>query len=349
MVDSDQTRVSPDVSVIIPNLEGELMLAECLGSIAVAAIQITYEVIVVDNGSSDRSVEVIEKILPQAHIVCNGENRGFAEACDQGAEVARGEFLLFLNNDVVLEPACLDELASWAFRDRSAAAWQPKIVLSDGRSWDSAGSLITRTGFLLHRNGGTVDEFPFDEPRAIFSPKGACMLVRSEAFRDVGGFDKSFFCYNEETDLSWKMILRGWSIRYVPVFGALHGGGKTARRVLKPTEMNYLSFRNRLHSLLRTAEAGTLLTMIPIHLFVCMIMALAFAVRGNPACSWSIVRAMGWNVGHVRETWREREEIQKSRQVTDREMFAAVGAKLDVRQVAIQARGYLGAYSPGRR
>ena len=93
-----EAEAGPNVSVIVPNLEGELMLEECLRSVVTSVGQWTYEVIIVDNGSSDRSVDVIGKVMPKARIVRNRENRGFAEACNQGAEASRGEFFLFLNN-----------------------------------------------------------------------------------------------------------------------------------------------------------------------------------------------------------------------------------------------------------
>jgi GT2 family glycosyltransferase len=345
MADRLGANPAPQVSIVIPNLEGESMLADCLGSVKASAGQITYELIIVDNGSSDRSVEVIELNAPGAQLILNTNNRGFAEACNQGAEAAHGEFLLFLNNDVVLVDRCIEETVKWALGDPYTAAWQPRILLADGQSWDSAGSFITRTGFLRHRRGGSVLDNPLDESIKIFSPKGACVLIRADAFREVGGFDPSFFCYNEETDLSWRMILRGWEIRYVPISAALHECGKTTHLVLKPSETNFLSFRNRLHTILRTAEAPTLLTMLPSHFALCVVMVGSFIVKGNPACGWAIVRALGWNIAHLRMTLRERVPIQQSRQVTDKQIFEEVGGTLGIRHIARQAREYLSAYS----
>lgn len=123
----------------------------------------------------------------------------------------------------------------------------------------------------------------------MFSVKGACMLVRRDDFVTVGGFDEGFFAYFEETDLCWRLQLAGRRVRYVPAAPAYHAAGSTTTRLFDPGRIDELSFRNRVVSIVKNAGPGTLVRVLPVHLFLCVLTAGAFLVRGRPASARAVV------------------------------------------------------------
>jgi GT2 family glycosyltransferase len=281
------------VTIVIPNLNGERLLPSCLAALAVPTRH-RYEVVLVDNASSDASTDVARQALPRIRVLALASNQGFAGACNRGAEAdSRSRFVLFLNSDVRLTPNCLDDLVDRATSEPEAAIWQPKLLRADGRGWDSAGSYFTRTGFLWHDAFEDAPPGASENPRDIFAAKGACFLVRREAFEAVGGFDERFFAYFEETDLCWRVQLAGWSVRYLPVCCAYHDVGATTTRYLRAAWVDYLSFRNRIASIVKNAEARTLLAVLPAHLAACLAAALALTARGRWRSGAAILRAVG--------------------------------------------------------
>lgn len=325
------------VSIVIPNLNGERLLGRCLDALR----GVHAEVILVDNGSVDRSIDVARRTLPDIKAIQNRRNLGFAKACNQGADASRGSCLLFLNSDVVLSETCLNDLMEHARADREAAAWQPKLMRADGRTWDSAGSFFTRTGFLWHEglNETGADRFP--DARDVFALKGACMLVRTEAFRAVGGFDADFVSYFEDSDLCWRLWLAGWIVRYVPVCCAYHAVGATTTRLFSSAEIDYLSFRNRISSIATNAEPRTLAVVLPLHLGVCLGIAALFAVRGRFANAAAIVRAMGFAVVNRRALFARRRSVQQLRTRRDRDFLPRLTAKLTWERARRLLRMYL--------
>jgi N-acetylglucosaminyl-diphospho-decaprenol L-rhamnosyltransferase len=305
----------PTVTVVVPNLDGASLLPSCLGAIAEQDTDHRVEVVVVDNGSADESIAVVEQILPQARVVRNEENLGFAKPCNQGAALATSEFLLFLNNDVVMSRDCIHALLETAAGDTAAAAWQPLVVKADGAP-EPLFSAFTRTGFVLHMPWGGAPP-----PANVFSLKGACMLVRRSAFEAVGAFDESFFAYFEETDLCWRLHLAGWDVRATAGGCARHAGGATSTRVFSLAHLDYLSFRNRITSMLKNAGPSTLLLVLPVHLLLVLGVVAVFLVRGRWDQAKGVSMAVVDNLRRLPATRRARRDVQALRRRRDRDFL----------------------------
>lgn len=328
------------VSVVIPNLNGERLLEPCLRALARSSLAAT-EVIVVDNGSTDRSLAVVTATLPSARVIANERNLGFATASNQGARAAEGRYVLFLNSDVVVSERCLEELVAWAEREPDAAAWQPKLLGASGETWDSAGSYFTQTGFLWHAGLGARGAELYPAPRDVFSVKGACMLVRRDDFAAVGGFDDAFFAYFEETDLCWRLQLAGWRVRYVPAAPAYHRVGSTTTRLFAAERIDELSFRNRVVTIVKNAGGATLAQVLPVHLFLCLLTAGAFLGRGRPASARAVVRGAFSALARPRELRRSRADAQALRERPDAAFLPRVTVAMSRRRASRLLRMYL--------
>lgn len=295
----------PDVTIVIPNLDGGEMLLAALRSAPAAA-----ERIVVDNGSSDGSAEAAE--AAGARVIRNERNLGFATACNQGAASASGRYVLFLNNDATLPAGGLDELVAHADADPDADVWQPVISDATG-AVESAGDLYTATGFLWHlREPRTAAAYP------VFAVLGACMLVRRDAFAAHGGLRDDYFAYFEEADLCWRLRLAGREIRVVPSVRVTHRSGTTTRRILSAPDVYHLSYRNRLRSILANHSAPRSMAVVPVHALACVAIAAGFLLAGRPAAAWAVLRALAWPIAHIGEVRRQRSEAQAARRVPDR-------------------------------
>jgi len=331
----------PDVSVIVLTINGQERLPVCLGALHNSGLAV--QVVLVDNGSTDSTVDRARGSWPDVDVISNAVNEGFAGGCNQGAEVARGRYLLFLNDDALVGPSTLLELVRAADADAIGAVWQPPILSADGLRWDSAGSMFTGAGLLWH---DAADLMVADAPRGdrrIFAAKGACLLVRRSSFEEVGGFDASFFAYYEETDLCWRLALRGHAIRLVAAAApVLHVGGVTAGGLFDVTELDFMFFRNRLTSILTLPGPRTLASVLPLHLGAIGGLLLVALMTGHHARARGIWQAVLWVPRHRRLLSARRRRIQSTRLATDDEVFAGVTQAPPLRAVAAAAWGYLG-------
>ncbi len=205
---------APAISVIILNFNGRKWLRPCLDALAAQGGAPPFEIIFADNASSDDSVDFVRLTYPAVRIVETGSNLGFAAGNNAGARVARGELLVFLNNDTVVEPdwlACLH--AGLVAHPEFSIVTSQIVFLDDPSTVDSAGDGYLRAGGAFkHGYGGPVT--PAIESREVFGACGAAFLIRREVFAALGGFDESFFMVYEDVDLSYRARLGGHRIWY---------------------------------------------------------------------------------------------------------------------------------------
>ncbi|HLH73097.1 MAG TPA: glycosyltransferase family 2 protein [Chloroflexota bacterium] len=215
------------VSVVIVNYNGRELLAECLESLRRQTYRL-YEVIVVDNGSTDGSVAWLREQFPEVKLVSLPENRGFAGGSNAGIAAAQGEFVATLNNDTIVAPNWLEELVC-AMADQPDVGmvsakmlfWhQPKMV-------NTTGIAIDRTGIAWDRHGGWADDL-METPVEVFGPSGGAALYRRAMLDDIGVFDEDFFCYLEDVDLAWRARLAGWRCLYAPKARVIHHHSATS-------------------------------------------------------------------------------------------------------------------------
>ncbi len=240
-------------SIIIVNTNEGGVLFECLTRVMERSSTALHETIVVDNGSSDGSPERVEREFSWVRLVRAGRNLGYAGANNRGAAVASGDVLVFVNPDAFVEPGWLDAIAP-RFDDPAVGAVGPRIFRG-------------RSGDVIDSAGGDI-EFPLgDAPGRFYLQhasaasaaggdvaylSGAALAVRADAFARLGGFDETFFCYYEETDLCWRMRMTGLRCVYEPNATVRHLGSFTfakasARKV-------HLQTRNRIRACLQNLE-----------------------------------------------------------------------------------------------
>ncbi|MBI5810221.1 MAG: glycosyltransferase family 2 protein [Deltaproteobacteria bacterium] len=217
---------SPLVSIIIVNWNGGKFLADCLGSVY-GEPYMPVEVIFVDNGSTDSSVEFVREKFPKTVIIRNSENLGFARANNQGIKAAKGKYVITLNNDTLLEKGFIGELVREAEASgEKTGMWAPKILSLDGkksRVIDSAGGLlIYRDGLAKGKGRLEKDRGQYDNERDIFIVSACAALYRKSMLDSIGGFDEDFFAYCEDTDLGLRARLAGWKAAFVPGAAVYH-------------------------------------------------------------------------------------------------------------------------------
>jgi GT2 family glycosyltransferase len=234
----------PSVSIIVLNINGTNDLRRCLDSID----RLSYanrEVIVVDNGSTDGSQDMVRLEFPWVHLIDMKQNMGYGGGNNEGARVSRGSFLFFLNNDIILTSGCLDELIAASIRCPDCGILGCKVFYCD------EAHTLQHTGGILHRSGSGImlgqfedDMGQYDKERRVDWVVGAAWLVRREAFRRVGGFDLIYHpIYHDEIDLSYSACRLGYNTLYCPQSVIYHcedleGKAASLRRA-------YLRYRNK--------------------------------------------------------------------------------------------------------
>jgi GT2 family glycosyltransferase len=224
------------VSVIILNWNGREVLGPCLDSL-MKVEEPPIDVIVVDNGSTDSSQEIVRERFPGVTLIENGKNLLFAAGNNIGIEAALEKgagYILLLNNDTEVDPGFIREMLT-AFDDPSVGMAGPKIYYYDDpeRIWYGGGGFNRLTGVPYHRGLRKGDGFAGDAPGPTGWVTGCALLARAEVFRELGGLDPSYTIYCEDVDLCLRAAKKGWSSRYVPSAKVRHkvssssGGGMT--------------------------------------------------------------------------------------------------------------------------
>jgi len=219
------------VSIIIVNYNQKDLLKKCLDSARGQDFQ-DIEVIVVDNASSDGSAEMIGTYYPKVGLIRNTRNLLLCKAYNQGIKKSKGDFVLCLNNDVILDRGYLQEAISAAGLDGKIGMVSGKILRMDKETIDSTGLFPGRNRKAVERGYGKQDKGQFDKPGYIFGVSGAAAFFRRRMLEDIkdenGYFDERFEMYYEDLDLSWRAQKIGWKAYYAPRARAYHVRAATA-------------------------------------------------------------------------------------------------------------------------
>lgn len=323
--------VRPQASIIIVTYNGLRYLAGCLGSLlddtAGAA-----EVIVVDNCSSDGSPQFIRERFPAVRLVENRDNRGFAAACNQGAGLAAGPVLVFLNQDTEVFGGWLAGLLhELAADDRVGLATSRLRLMRRPDSLHLCGQDVQYTGLVFGR-GYAGPAAGQDRACDVNAVSGASFAIRRELWEALGGFDETFFMYYEETDLSWRAQLAGYRCRYAPASQALHDytpAAPSAGRL-------YYSYRNRALLLLKNWRPITWLLLCPA-LLVAELLEIGLALAQGRRGLRAKVKAYGWIATHLPQVRRLHVAAQAGRRVGDAALLAMLAA--EVKPVAVEPGG----------
>jgi GT2 family glycosyltransferase len=234
-VEVERDKPGPEVTVAILNYDGRELLEVVLPSLAAQKYR-DFETVVVDDCSTDDSLEYLRRHWPQIRVVSTGEaNVGVAAALNVAVSSARGRLLALLNNDIELDPGWLGELVSTLERHPEASSVACKLLNYWRRDeLDGAGDVLSVEGSAHGRGNGERDRGQFDSENEVFAPTAGAALYRRSAFSEVGAFDESFVAYFEDVDWGLRAQLMGWRSRYVPNAIAYHMGSATTNGVKNP-------------------------------------------------------------------------------------------------------------------
>jgi GT2 family glycosyltransferase len=253
------------VSTVIVNRERRELLKMCLRSLerALARVDEETELIVVDNGSSDGSAQLVRELFPQVELVTLDRNEGFAGGVAAGIAAAKGEWIAVFNNDTTVEPEAVAVMLRAGRSDERVGAVAAQMRFADRRDvLNSAGLELDRLGIAADRLvGSRVRDDHASEPHEVFGATGGAALFRREMLDQVGGFDESFFAYFEDVDLAWRARAHGWRALYAPRAIVYHHHSATARHG-SPAKLYFVG-RNRVRTLAKNATTPMLLRSAP--------------------------------------------------------------------------------------
>jgi GT2 family glycosyltransferase len=211
------------ISVVVPNWNGKQSLGDCLDALRGQSQK--AQIIVVDNGSVDGSVDFVEKNYPDVALVKHPKNRGFAGGVNGGIKKAielGAKYVALLNNDAVADKDWLKYLAAYMENSPKTGIATSKICDAKKTHLDSTGDLYTIWGLPFPRGRGEADINKYDNDRWVFGASGGASLYRINMLRQIGLFDEDFFAYYEDVDISFRAQLAGWKVAYVPAAVVYH-------------------------------------------------------------------------------------------------------------------------------
>ena len=215
------------ISIIIPNFNGEQFLKECLNSIKKQNFS-HFEVIIVDNGSNDGSVEYIKDNYDEFTLIQNQKNLGFATAVNQGIKSSNAEYVFLLNNDTELEVECVSKLLNCIDKDENIFSVSSKMIQNQDRNLiDDAGDEYTLLGYTKKVGNNRSTEL-YQSKREIFSACAGAALYRRNIFDIIGYFDENFFAYMEDVDISYRARIYGFKCVYCPEAVVYHDVSATS-------------------------------------------------------------------------------------------------------------------------
>jgi len=278
------------ILVLIVNWNGKEDTLACLESLKATRGEVG-RIVVVDNGSTDGSVEAINRHFPQVTVIENQRNLGFGAANNMGMRLflqeERCHYLLLLNNDTLVAPSALRVLAS-ALSEEGVGAAVPKIYYADGqRLWYAGGRIDWKQGSATHYGHGRRDEGRFNRRGEVSFATGCALLLKREALEKVGLFDERYFMFGEDVDLSIRLAKAGYRILYLPEAVVWHKvGGSVARK--GEGFIYYHMTRNRLLTMSKHARWREWLAFLLYFPLLWGWKALIFLIRGRP----QVARAM---------------------------------------------------------
>jgi len=308
----------PLVSIIIVNYNGKEYLEKCLKSLMKIAYK-NYEIIIVDNNSTDDSLEFVKNKYPSIIIIKLDKNHGFAEPNNIGAKIAKGDFLLFLNNDTVVNPNFLEKMVNVLNKDSKIAICQ-SLLLKPNNDIDSSGDFVDELGRAYSSRKKLTDV------KEILCARGASMMVKKDPFWDLGGFDKKFFASFEDVDICWRAWLWGYKVVLVPDSIVYHKGGSTVQNM--SSEVRFHGVKNSLVLRLTNFETSFALSSIMKSFFIVLARKL-FKVdvvpdpeESLPLPSFGILlHGVGWVFKNISYVTSKRKEVNSRRVVSTNDLL----------------------------
>lgn len=318
------------VSVIIVSHNSRDDLAECLPSVLDQTVPgEEYEVIVIDNASTDGTVEFVRESFPSVNLIRKDENRWYAGGNNDGFESAKGEYLVVLNPDVVVDQSWLQTLIRPFERRENIGMTTSKIIMHDDRNkLNTCGNYAHFTGLGFSRGKHESADF-YDSTEEVPAISGCSFAIPRKVYEEINGFDEMFEFYYEDLDLSWRSQLAGYDILYNPNSVVYH----KYHRNLPPWRFFNME-RNRVLLLLKHLRRRTLLTLLPALLLTELAMVGYAALLGLPHLREKI-RSWLWIVRHKEEVKHNRKQVQALRRRSDAELLRRLNTAIPFEQFGV--------------
>ncbi|MBP1163671.1 MULTISPECIES: glycosyltransferase family 2 protein [unclassified Chryseobacterium] len=276
------------------------------------------DIYVIDNLSTDDSIEFLEKNFPTVNIIKNDENYGFAGGYNEGLKSIKNEYYCLLNSDVEVTENWTAPVLELLENNSSISAIQPKVLSYHNRNYfefaGAAGGLIDNLGYPYCR-GRVFDDLEedkgqYNDQTEIFWASGCCFFIRSKDFWDQNGFDARFFAHQEEIDLCWRLINAGKKIYYTGKSSVYHVGGGTLNK--QSAQKTYLNIRNNLSMMLKNLPFPQLIWLIFFRLCLDSVAGIYFGLKHGFPHLWAVVRAHFGFYAQLPGTWKLRQKHQKN-------------------------------------
>lgn len=266
------------VTVVIPNYNGGAFIGKCLHSLRKQTPR-DFEVIVVDNGSTDGSCEMMTERYPEVQLIKLSENTGFCKAVNIGIRASTTPFVILLNNDTEADPDFVQNLYQAIQYRKKAFSCGAKLLQYDRRDLlDDAGDFYNALGWAFARGKGKKD-VGFDKSCRVFSACGGAAIYRKSVFDEIGLFDEEHFAYLEDTDIGYRARIYGYDNWFIPSAKVYHMGSATTGSMYNQFKIRYSS-RNNIYMLYKNMPIGQLILNLPF-LFVGFVVKLIFfATKG---------------------------------------------------------------------
>ena len=283
------------VAIVILNWNGAKLLQQYLPSVLRYSPEAT--IFVADNASTDDSIDVLKSEFPSVHIIQNQENYGFAKGYNEALKNLNFDIYALVNSDIEVAENWLQPIIEKFKNESKTAIIQPKILDFKNKEYfeyaGAAGGYIDQYGYPFCRGRifDTIekDQQQYDEETEIFWASGACFFIRSEVYHALQGFDDDFFAHQEEIDLCWRAINRGFHIQYTPKSTVYHVGGATLQH--GNPQKTYLNFRNSLLMLVKNLPKSRMVSVIFLRLCLDGLAGIQFLLKGKPKHTLAIVQA----------------------------------------------------------
>jgi GT2 family glycosyltransferase len=314
----------PKVSAIIVNWNGLKYLETCLRSLQLIDYpRAKLEIIVVDNNSRDGSVKYIQDNFPAVKLSLLDDNYGFSAPNNEGAQMATGEYLVFLNNDTEVSPGWLRALLQPALADKDVVSCASKMLYYDRRDTiNTAGGKITIVGGGFYRGYGAKDGAFYNQPGYTGFGCAAGVLVKRDFFISSGGFDEDHFAACEEHDLGWKAWLYGHKVAYAPDAVMYHReSGTFGTRSNASASKVFLNTRNRLFNIIKNLDGGNVVRAMLISFCFNIYRGCGYLVSGNFSAAGAVLRAHFSFLKYLGRMLEKRKAVQKARIRSDAELY----------------------------
>lgn len=301
---------APALSIVLVNWNGGRVLPHCLDRLADQTVQ-DFEIVLVDNGSTDGSVDDLEARWPQLtfNLIRLPQNIGFAASNNLGARATRGEWLILLNNDAFPTPNWLETLLDAASQHPEYTFFASRLLQADTPNViDGTGDVYHVSGAVWSRQHNHPARLAAPHPEEVFSPQGAAAMYRRTAFFEVGGFDESYHSYHEDIDLGFRLRLRGHRCLYVPDALVYHKGSFTTGKGSNFAVLH--GHRNMVWCYFQNMPAPYVWLYLPQHLLANLIFIMHITLKGQAkailTAKWNALRGLP-------VIFRKRRTIQQAR------------------------------------